>query len=222
PNSRFTVSAGQCPQIAPDWDAAEGVPIDAILFGGRRATNVPLVLEATDWTHGVFLGANVSSERTAAAEGTVGELRRDPFAMLPFCGYNMADYFGHWLKVGGELRFDRAPRIFQVNCFRKGPDGKFVWPGFGDNMRVLRWMLGRIDGQSKGVDQVFGISPSYQDIDWTGLEFSPDKFEQVMSVDADAWRAELALHDELFTQLEQGLPKDLPAVKASIEGRIAA
>ncbi len=146
PNSRFTVSAGQCPQIADDWEAPEGVPLDAILFGGRRATNVPLVVEATDWTHGVFMGSNISSERTAAAEGTVGELRRDPFAMLPFCGYNMADYFGHWLKVGQKLRFDRAPRIFQVNWFRKGSDGRFLWPGFGDNARVIDWIIRRIEG----------------------------------------------------------------------------
>jgi phosphoenolpyruvate carboxykinase (GTP) len=159
PNSRFTVSAAQCPQIAPDWDAPEGVPLDGILFGGRRATNVPLVVEATDWTHGVFLGSNISSERTAAAEGTVGELRRDPFAMLPFCGYNMADYFGHWLKVGQQLRFDRAPRIFQVNWFRKGEGGKFLWPGFGDNARVIDWIIRRIEGKVSAVDSPIGRLP---------------------------------------------------------------
>ncbi len=159
PNSRFTVSAAQCPQIADDWDAPQGVPLDVILFGGRRATNVPLVVEATDWTHGVFMGSNISSERTAAAEGTVGELRRDPFAMLPFCGYNMADYFGHWLKVGQKLRFDRAPRVFQVNWFRKGSDGRFLWPGFGDNARVIDWIIRRIDGEVGAVESPIGRLP---------------------------------------------------------------
>ena len=205
-------------------ERSEGVPIDAIIFGGRRSTTVPLVTEARNWTEGVYMAATMGSETTAAAVGQQGVVRRDPFAMLPFCGYNMSDYFTHWLKLGKQLEAAGAtlPRIYCVNWFRKGPDGKFVWPGFGDNMRVLRWMLGRIDGQSKGVEQVFGISPSYQDIDWTGLEFSPDKFEQVMSVDAAAWRDELALHDQLFKQLEQGLPADLPAAKARIEGRLAA
>jgi phosphoenolpyruvate carboxykinase (GTP) len=200
------------------------VVIDAFIFGGRRSTTVPLVTEARNWVEGVYMAATMGSETTAAAAGQQGVVRRDPFAMLPFCGYNMSDYFSHWLKLGKQLEAAGAtlPRIYCVNWFRKGPDGKFVWPGFGDNMRVLRWMLGRIDGQSKGVDQVFGISPSYQDIDWTGLEFSPDKFEQVMSVDAAAWRDELALHQELFAQLKQGLPEDLPATKASIEGRLAA
>ena len=170
------------------------------------------------------MAATMGSETTAAAVGQQGVVRRDPFAMLPFCGYNMSDYFNHWLKLGKQLEAAGAtlPRIYCVNWFRKGPDGKFVWPGFGENMRVLRWMLGRIDGQAGGVDQVFGVSPSYQDIDWTGLEFSPDKFDQVMSVDATAWRDELALHDELFGQLAQGLPDDLTATKVKIEGRLAA
>src|SRR5918993_469521 len=174
PNSRFTVSAGQCPQIAGDWETPEGVPLDAILFGGRRATNVPLVVEATDWTHGVFMGSNISSERTAAAEGTVGELRRDPFAMLPFCGYNIADYFGHWLKVGQKLRFDRAPRIFQVNWFRKGADGRFLWPGFGDNARVIDWVIRRINGEVGAVDSPIGRLPKTEDLDLDGIIVSQD------------------------------------------------
>ena len=169
PNSRFTVAAAQCPQIAADWETPEGVPLDVILFGGRRATNVPLVLEATDWSHGVFLGSTVSSEKTAAQEGTVGELRRDPFAMLPFCGYNMGDYFGHWLKVGEKLRFDRAPRIFQVNWFRKGDDGRFLWPGFGDNARVIDWIIRRVDGQVGAVDSPIGRLPKVEDLELSGL-----------------------------------------------------
>ena len=183
PNSRFTVSAGQCPQIASDWESAEGVPLDAILFGGRRATNVPLVVESTDWTHGVFMGSNISSEKTAAAEGTIGEMRRDPFAMLPFCGYNMADYFAHWLKVGQSARFDRVPRIFQVNWFRKGDDGRFLWPGFGDNARVIDWIIRRVDGSVGAVDTPIGRLPKIEDLNLDGLDLPQEDLDELFAVD---------------------------------------
>ena len=183
--------------------------IDAFIFGGRRSTTVPLVTEARNWVEGVYMAATMGSETTAAAVGQQGVVRRDPFAMLPFCGYNMSDYFNHWLhRASAWKRRGHAAAHLLRELVPQGPDGKFVWPGFGENMRVLRWMLGRIDGQAQGVDQVFGVSPSYQDIDWTGLEFTPDKFEQIMSVDEGAWRAELALHGELFGQLAQRLPED--------------
>ena len=222
PNSRFTVSAGQCPQIAPDWDAAQGVPLDAILFGGRRATNVPLVVEATDWTHGVFLGSTISSERTAAAEGTVGELRRDPFAMLPFCGYNMADYFGHWLSVGQKLRFDRAPRIFQVNWFRRGADGRFLWPGFGDNSRVLEWIVRRIEGQVGAVDSPVGRLPRTDELNVEGLEISADDLAELFAVDADTWSAEADLTEEFFDEFGGRVPAALQAELAALRYRLNA
>ena len=206
PNSRFTVGAAQCPQIADDWDAPEGVPLDAILFGGRRATNVPLVVEATDWTHGVFMGSNISSERTAAAEGTVGELRRDPFAMLPFCGYNMADYFGHWLKVGQKLRFDRAPRIFQVNWFRKGSDGRFLWPGFGDNARVIDWIVRRLDGSVPAVDSPIGRLPRTDDLNLDGIEVPQDDLDELFAIDRDSWLREADLTEEFYATFDGRVP----------------
>jgi phosphoenolpyruvate carboxykinase (GTP) len=222
PNSRFTVSAAQCPQIAGDWDAPEGVPLDAILFGGRRATNVPLVVEATDWTHGVFLGSTISSERTAAAEGTVGELRRDPFAMLPFCGYNMADYFGHWLSVGQKLRFDRAPRIFQVNWFRKGADGRFLWPGFGDNSRVLEWIVRRIEGEAGTVDSPIGRLPRTDQINVDGLSVTDDDLAELFAIDADSWMREADLTQEFFDGFGGRVPAPLQAELAALRYRLNA
>ncbi|MBT2485213.1 MULTISPECIES: phosphoenolpyruvate carboxykinase (GTP) [unclassified Microbacterium] len=218
PNSRFTVSAAQCPQISDDWE--EAVPLDVILFGGRRASNVPLVVEATDWTHGVFLGSNISSERTAAAEGTVGELRRDPFAMLPFCGYNMADYFAHWLKVGRGLRFDRAPRIFQVNWFRRGDDGRFLWPGFGDNSRVVDWIIRRISGEVPAVDSPIGRLPVTTDLNLDGLDIPAADLEELFAVDAEAWQVEADLTEEFYDTFGDRVPAALRAELASLRYRL--
>ncbi|AZH77926.1 phosphoenolpyruvate carboxykinase (GTP) [Microbacterium sp. Y-01] len=219
PNSRFTVSAAQCPQISEDWE--EAVPLDVILFGGRRASNVPLVVEATDWTHGVFLGSNISSERTAAAEGTVGELRRDPFAMLPFCGYNMADYFGHWLSVGRGLRFDRAPRIFQVNWFRRGADGRFLWPGFGDNSRVVDWIIRRVAGDVPAVDSPIGRLPRVEDLNLDGLDLPAADLDELFSVDAEAWKTEADLTEEFYDTFGDKVPAALRAELASLRYRLA-
>ncbi len=220
PNSRFTVSAAQCPQIADDWDAPQGVPLDVILFGGRRATNVPLVVEATDWTHGVFMGSNISSERTAAAEGTVGELRRDPFAMLPFCGYNMADYFGHWLKIGQKLRFDRAPRVFQVNWFRKGTDGRFLWPGFGDNARVIDWIIRRIDGEVGAVESPIGRLPLTSDLDLDGIDVPQADLDELFAIDSDSWLREADLTEEFYRTFEGRVPAPLWAELAALRYRL--
>ncbi|MDN3496342.1 phosphoenolpyruvate carboxykinase (GTP) [Planococcus sp. APC 4015] len=220
PNSRFTVAAAQCPQIADDWDAPEGVPLDAILFGGRRATNVPLVVEATDWTHGVFLGSTISSERTAAAEGTVGELRRDPFAMLPFCGYNMADYFGHWLKVGQKLRFDRAPRIFQVNWFRKSADGRFLWPGFGDNARVIDWIIRRIEGEVEVIESPIGRLPIISDLDTDGIDVPAVDLDELFSIDTTSWLREAELTEEFYQTFDGRVPAPLWSELAALRYRL--
>lgn len=215
PNSRFTVAAAQCPSIADDWEAAGGVPIDAIVFGGRRATNVPLVAQARSWKHGVFMGATISSEKTAAADGIVGELRRDPFAMLPFCGYNMADYWGHWLKVGKELG-TKAPAIFQVNWFRKGPDGGFIWPGFGENSRVLEWMIRRIEGNADAVDTPIGLLPAEDGLNLDGLDLSKEAVDQLFAIDPTSWLAECDLTEEYFDKFGDRVPPALRAELASV------
>ncbi|GAA2568123.1 phosphoenolpyruvate carboxykinase (GTP) [Microbacterium binotii] len=220
PNSRFTVAAAQCPQVAEDWETPEGVPLDAILFGGRRATNVPLVVEATDWTHGVFLGATISSERTAAAEGTVGELRRDPFAMLPFCGYNMADYFAHWIKVGGSLRFDRAPRVFQVNWFRRGADGRFLWPGFGDNVRVLEWIVRRLESEVPAEPSPIGRLPRPEDLNLAGTDVTDADLAELFAVDPQSWLAEAELTEEFFDTFGDRIPSALRAELDSLRYRL--
>jgi phosphoenolpyruvate carboxykinase (GTP) len=210
PNSRFTVAAAQCPSIADEWDDPRGVVIDAIIFGGRRATNVPLVVEARDWEHGVFMGATISSERTAAAEGTIGELRRDPFAMMPFCGYNMADHWSHWLSVGARLR-ERGgvPRVFQVNWFRTDDDGRFLWPGFGENSRVLAWILDRVDGRVAAASTPLGLSPLPGDIDLDGLDVSPSDWRELFAIDNEAWLDEAADAERFFSSFGERLPSAL-------------
>ncbi|WP_343632453.1 phosphoenolpyruvate carboxykinase (GTP) [Roseateles sp.] len=223
PNARFTVAATNNPALDAEWDNPAGVAIDAFIFGGRRSTTVPLVTEARDWVEGVYMAATMGSETTAAAAGQQGVVRRDPFAMLPFMGYNMAEYFQHWLSLGAKLGQSGAtlPKIFCVNWFRKGADGKFVWPGYGENMRVLKWMLERVDGQGQGTEHAFGTSPRYEDLNWQGLAFTPEQFQTVTHISREDWATELKLHDELFVQLAHKLPAELPATKAKIEGRLA-
>ncbi len=215
-NSRFTVPAKQCPVIAKEWEDPKGVPISAILFGGRRATNVPLVTEATSWQHGVFLGSIMASEQTAAATGKIGELRRDPMAMLPFCGYNMGDYFAHWLKMG-EKGGDKMPKIFFVNWFRKGPDGKFLWPGYGENSRVLAWVAGRCDGKAAAVDTPIGKLPTPEALDLKSLNLSAEAVKALLSVDPVAWKEEvpsIRQHFERFgAKLPAGLRNELDALE---------
>jgi phosphoenolpyruvate carboxykinase (GTP) len=210
PNARFTTPAGQCPIIAPEWDDPAGVPISAILFGGRRASTVPLVIESFDWDHGVFLGANVASEKTAAAEGTVGELRHDPFAMLPFCGYNMGDYFGYWLKIGQIAPDpDKLPKLYYVNWFRKNARGKFVWPGFGENIRVLKWIIQRLSGEAAAVTTPIGNLPAPGSLDLDGLDVSWADLALLLTVDTEAWKLEAEHIPEFFRGFDGHLPTRL-------------
>ena len=211
-------------QRHPEWNNPDGVAIDAFIFGGRRSTTVPLVTEARNWVEGVYMASTMGSETTAAAAGQQGVVRRDPFAMLPFAGYNMSDYFQHWLNMGKKLEAEGAklPSIYCVNWFRKNEAGKFVWPGYGENMRVLAWMLERIEGKAKGQENIFGTTPSHKDINWAGLDFSEDQFNQVTSIDKDAWQEEMKLHDQLFDQLSYHLPKELVETKQALEKRLAS
>ena len=220
PNSRFTVAAGQCPTIAAEWEAPDGVPIDAILFGGRRATNVPLVAQSFDWAHGVFMGATISSEQTAAAEGTVGELRRDPFAMLPFCGYNMADYWGHWLEMGETLGVAGRPLIFQVNWFRKDAGGEYLWPGFGENSRVLEWILRRVEGTAAAVGAPVGHVPAAGALVLDGLDLPTDDVRALFEVDVASWLAECDLTQEYFVQFGIHLPAELTNQLSALRARL--
>jgi phosphoenolpyruvate carboxykinase (GTP) len=220
PNARFTVSAAQAPTMAQEWEDPKGVPIDAFLFGGRRATVVPLVREAFDWEHGVFLGATMSSEQTAAAFGAVGQLRFDPFAMLPFCGYNMADYFAHWLEVG-RREGAQLPRIFYVNWFRKDEDGSFLWPGFGENSRVLEWVFRRCDGEGEAVETPIGLVPAEGDLDVEGLSISADEVHALLHVDEEAVKAELPQVREHLEKFGDRLPAELRGQLERLEQRLA-
>jgi phosphoenolpyruvate carboxykinase (GTP) len=220
PNSRFTTPAKQTPMIAPEYDNPDGVPIDAIMFGGRRKTTVPLVFESRDWAHGVFLGATLSSETTAAATGAVGVVRRDPMAMLPFIGYDAGDYMSHWLDIGRQADESRLPRIFQVNWFRRDDDGSFLWPGFGDNARVLKWIIERLEGTADAVETPVGLVPTPDAIDRTGLDLTDEQMDAVLRVDPEEWRAELPLIEEWFAMVGDTLPSRLADELATLKARV--
>ena len=222
PNARFTAPADQCPSIADEWQDPAGVPISAILFGGRRATNVPLVTEARDWDHGVFLGSIMSSERTAAAAGTVGQVRFDPFAMLPFMGYNVGDYFSHWLSIGDRAEANRLPRLFWVNWFRRDADGGFLWPGFGENCRVLKWVVERVAGTADAAETPIGLVPTVDAIDRTGLDLDDDAMTRLLAVDPASWGHEVALIDEHYAMVGDRLPKRLDAELDDLRRRLDA
>ncbi len=221
PNSRFTVPIQQTPTLADDWYEQDGVPLDVILFGGRRATNVPLVAQSLSWEHGVFVGATMGSEKTAAQEGSVGELRRDPFAMLPFCGYNMADYWGHWLEMGERLG-DKAPKIFQVNWFRKGADGRFLWPGFGDNSRVIDWVIRRISGDVEGRETAVGIVPAEGELKLDGLDLPAADLDELFAIDPASWLAEAELTEEFFAQFGDRVPARLHQELETLRARLSS
>ena len=221
PNARFAVPASQCPSIADNWDDPQGVPISAILFGGRRASNVPLVAESFSWEHGVFMGATVSSEQTAAAEGTVGDLRRDPFAMLPFCGYNMADYWGHWLKIGHATESNKLPRIYQVNWFRKAKDGTYLWPGFGENSRVLEWIVERIEGKVGAIETPIGFLPKSDDLDLSGLNLTESQLAELFRIDHQTWLQECVLTEDYFQKFGDRVPTQLREQLAKLRNRLS-
>ena len=227
-NARFTVAASNCPIIGDDWEDPNGVPISAFIFGGRRADTMPLVVESFDWVDGVYKAATMGSEVTAAAEGKQGVVRRDPFAMIPFAGYNMGDYFNHWLKMGENVakvanaQGTKLPKIFNVNWFRRDADGKFAWDGYGQNMRVLEWIIARCDDRAEAITTPIGYMPTYQDLNWQGIDFSEQQFETVTTLDKQQWLQELASHDELFARLGNHVPAALLAARKQTGERIAA
>jgi len=223
PNSRFTAPAGQCPTISPRWEDPQGVPISAMIFGGRRERLAPLVFESLDWNHGVYVGATVASEKTAAATGTVGEIRRDPMAMLPFCGYNMADYFGHWIQMGAKI--PRPPKIFHVNWFRKGENGKFLWPGYGENLRVLEWILARCRGEGKAQKTPIGWLPTKDALDLTGLDLPAGTLDKLLEVKPKEWTGELdgvkTFFEKFGSKLPQEMWKQFESLKERLKTKVA-